>query len=243
MAILFDSLTGAKSTGGTWTKISGPLLPAAPGTYNGDVDFDSAEKGTHIYQYETESTTITGCSDLSTVTVEVGEGFPMVNDECTGAIIITPPFGSGPTLPTLSYAITDQWLGCEAGFSSIPTYCQLDPATLDAEYLWVPTGVDCDSWYKLTLPGYMVSDYNLTVTVSSAAYPVDGLQSPKLELFTSGILADCVDELDTICHSSAGIGNTVSCTVTISGGTAYFLWIRVGAKNLEGGKFSITIAT
>jgi len=87
--------------------------------------------GTHVYQYETESQTIVGCSDLSTVTVEVGERFPMVNDECNFPFEITPPFGNGPTLPVISYSVTDQWLGCEPSFSVIPGYCELAPATLN----------------------------------------------------------------------------------------------------------------
>jgi hypothetical protein len=79
------------------------------------------------------------------VTVEVGEGFPMVNDECTGAINIAVPFGNTGPLPTISYSLTNQWLACEPGFSSIPGYCQLDPATLTADYAWTVTNADCDS--------------------------------------------------------------------------------------------------
>ena len=131
MPVLYNAITGAKSPNGTWTKISGPTDPVAPAAYDDDVDFSSAEKGLHVYQYETESGTVLGCTDTSTVTVEVGEGFPMVNDECDFSFEITPPFGNGPTLPLLSYSVTDQWLACEPGFSTIPGYCELAPATLN----------------------------------------------------------------------------------------------------------------
>lgn len=243
MPILYNAITGAKSPNGTWTKIGGPTDPVAPVTYDADVDFSSAEKGTHIYQYETESGTVLGCTDTSTVTVEVGESFPMVNDECTSAINIAVPFGNSLPLPTINYSLTNQWLSCESGVSILPGYCSLEPATLTSDYTWTVTNADCDSWYRVTLPNYMTTDYTITVTVSSAAYPTNPLLSPKIELFTSGNPVDCTEGLDFLTSSTAGAGYTVTADAFLSGTSASFLWIRVGAKNFEGGNFNITINT
>lgn len=168
----------------------------------------------------------------------------MVNDECDFASVISVPFGVGPTLPTINYTIPNQWLSCEVGDTTLPGYCGLAPATLSTEYAWTVTNADCDNWYRITLPPYMTTDYLLDITVSSAAYPVNGLLHPKVELFTSGAEAagDCDGNLDFLNSSSSIDGVNTYVTAFLSGTTAFYLWIRVGAKDFEGGRYNITIS-
>jgi hypothetical protein len=69
----------------------------------------------------------------------------------------------------------------------------------------------------------MTTDYTVTVTVSSAAYPVNPLLSPKIELFTSGSPTDCTEDLDFLTSSSAGAGYTVTADAFLTGTTAFYL--------------------
>ncbi len=72
MPILFNSLNGTATTGGSWSFISGPSgAPSPPVDYNDDVDFSSADDGTYVYRY---TVTSGACVTMSEVRVIVGMG-------------------------------------------------------------------------------------------------------------------------------------------------------------------------
>jgi hypothetical protein len=87
MLVNLYAATGVATTGGTWTYAGGlSPYPAAPSTYNANIDFDDLETlvfGDYSYTY---TITTCSCTSSNTVTVTVGEQIEVINNECEGAI-------------------------------------------------------------------------------------------------------------------------------------------------------------
>jgi len=226
--ILFDQLTGTKTEDGTWSFISGPAgAPAAPSTFDEDVDFSAADDGVYVYRYQVTSG---GCTSLSTVTVTVGTPNTSPNDECDDAINITAHFSlATTTIPsgTTTFNTAEIWTqGCEK-----------DIATESADSPWVstPTG---DVWFRVPLPTLSPSsDYNVGVSITSSPY-INGLQQPMLALYSTG--SDCTD-LTLLDFSESTTNSLMLVAPLVSSPTR--LYIRVGAKSTNEGLFDITLTT
>lgn len=171
MAIVtpYNDLQGAKTTGGTWTKVSGPG-PSAPLTYNDSIDFTGTSDGITIYEYEVTSST---CTHTALVQYVSTTPLDRINDDCSGASTLytstqvlyndercpglVAPTNSGVTLPT--------------------TWPSLEP----------------DLWYKFYIP---TSTVNLAyeIIVDGSIYS-DGIQQPMIAVYdgTCGAL----NELDS----------------------------------------------
>ena len=224
--ILFDQLTGTKTEDGTWSFISGPAgAPAAPSTFDEDVDFSAADDGVYVYRYQVTSG---GCTSLSTVTVTVGTANTAANDECDTAINITTHFSlATTTIPTGTTTFNGAELWTQG--------CEKDIATESADSPWAstPTG---DVWFRVPLPTLTTAaDYNIAVGVNSSFFS-NGLNQPMLAIYTG----DC-DDL-TLLDQSESSGTSLSLVANITGSPTR-LYIRVGAKSTNEGLFDITLTT
>lgn len=224
--ILFDQLTGTKTEDGTWSFISGPAgAPAAPSTFDEDVDFSAADDGVYVYRYQVTSG---GCTSLSTVTVTVGTANTAANDECDTAINITTHFSlATTTIPTGTTTFNGAELWTQG--------CEKDIATESDDNPWssTPTG---DVWFRVPLPSLTTAaDYNIAVGVNSSFFS-NGLNQPMLAIYTG----DC-DDL-TLLDQSESSGTSLSLVANITGSPTR-LYIRVGAKSTNEGLFDITLTT
>jgi hypothetical protein len=227
MTVLFDYLTGNKTEGGTWNFISGQEgAPAAPGVFNGAIDFSSAANGDYVYRYQVTSG---DCTVFSDVTVTVGPINLASNDECETAINISAHFSfSTSSIPSGTTTLNGAEIWTQG--------CEKDVATLSDDDPWASIA-DGDVWFRVPIPILSpAANYNVGVSVSSPFY-FNGLAQPMLALYTG---TDC-DDL-TLLDFAEGSGNFVSLVATITG-TPTRLYIRVGAKNLNEGIFDITLST
>ena len=165
-------------SGGTWTFISGPAgNPAAPGTWNGTLDFTAVvNEGTYIYRYAVTSGSCTVTADLS---IEFYQTIPMINDTCATAVTI--PLG----------IVKDEF---EAQFEGgdMRGECPYIDATdsgMDHPTSWV-SSTAVDLWYAIAIPASSTG-WEIDVTVDSTAYGVDGIFQPAIAVYdgcTSGDL-------------------------------------------------------
>lgn len=226
MPVLFNSLTGTATTGGSWSFISGPMgAPSPPVDYDDDVDFSSAPDGTYVYRY---TVTVGDCTTMSEVTVIVGSVNNAQNDDCTVATNITTHFTFATTaIPSGTTVLNSAELWTQG--------CEKDIATLSDDSPW--SLATSDIWYKVPLPILSpAQDYNVGVQVTSAFF-LNGLLQPSLALYTGN---DC-DNL-TLIDQSESSTSSVSLVAFITGSPT-FLYIRVGARGTNEGLFDIIITT
>lgn len=225
--ILFDQLTGTKTEGGTWSFISGPAgAPAAPSTFDEDVDFSAADDGVYVYRYQV---TYGSCTSLSTVTVTVGTANLAANDDCETAINITTHFTfATTTIPSGTTILNgaEIWTqGCEKDIASLSVDTPFSLATSDV-------------WYVAPLPILGSAQfYNVGVSVSGSFY-TNGLNQPSLALYMGE--AGCTD---LVLLSQVESSNSTANLVVNLPHTAAYLYIRVGARGINEGLFDITITT
>ena len=184
----YNDLTGNKTTGGTWTKISGSG-PAAPGTYNGTLNFTGAADGESVYEYEVTSG---GCTHTSQIIYSSITPKPRTNDDCTGAM---PLVESRITLyndercPGL-VAPTDSGVAAPSAWGSTPA----------------------DLWFKLFIPT-SASTVSVEIVIDGSPYN-DGVSQPMLAIY-SGTCGALVEEDSSISFNSVvSVSFTVSGSLT-----------------------------
>ena len=208
----YNDLTGNKTISGTWTLVSGPG-PAAPGVYNGTLNFTGTTDGVSVYRY---TVTSGGCSDSSDITYDSITPATRTNDACAGAMPLTSTNTSlynDERCPGLA-APTNSGIGAPAAWASTPA----------------------DIWYKIFIP---TSSTTVTTEVIVDGSPYsDGIDQPMLAAY-SGTCGALVEEDSSI--SATNIG-TVNFTV-VSGSTPETIYIRVASPVGLEGQFDITVNT
>lgn len=215
-----DILTGARNTGGTWLKVTGPG-PAAPGTYNGDIDFDGTTEGRTIYSY----TVVSGaCSDISYATVDYYIKKVRSNNECAGAINVL-GFGG----PGLSAGIRAETLADECPGPMVPT-AGLDPIPV----AWGAGSFSGDVWYRVNAPSSL-TPYGVYITADGNDYP-DGVITPVIAAYT-GTCASLVLE-----NAERSLNNgQASVFVSVPASTVLTIYVRVACVQGTEGKFSLVV--
>lgn len=228
---------GAGTIGGTWTTSlttgPAPLPPAAPGVYNGTLDFTGVAANTDL-PYTYEVTTTVGAytaTSTKTITYNLSAHLPVVNDTCATATNMAFPYGGG------CYTVV--------GATILEECPGVDQATFDgsiaAPSQWGTATFDADVWYKFSYnpannPGGQ-APVNMAITVDGTPYPPgEAIENPALAIYSSCSAVSLID---------ANISNTGVNTILISDvfGAPFTYYIRVSARDGEEGKFDLSITT
>lgn len=229
----FDDI-GAVSTGITWstthTTGSAPLPPAAPGTYNGTLNFTGVAPGSYTYT-ATVSVTVGSdtCEHVVDITYDLTQHLPVVNDDCVDASVMLFPYGACFTLEQ------------ETILEECPGIDQADfDSSIAKPAAWGSFTYNADVWYKFSYdpsnnPGG-VAPINMAINVDGSPYGAEGIQYPALAIYS-----DC-DASDLVI---ASVSNTQSKTINLTGifASSFTYYIRVSAPQGNEGKFDISITT
>lgn len=211
---------------GTWTRKSA-TGPAAPGVYNGTLDFSSFAGSEAVYCYE-YSVTSGGTTDTATINFVMDPYESVINETCAASTAVSLSLTQGSTGSITNIEMEQNCPGSVGATDSGVA----NPAS------WSISGSSVDMWYKVSLP-LSADEYTFAITVSSVNYTdADALKYPKIALYS-----DCTptiidstnatnERLATLYHSET--------TTPVSATTFY---IRVGAESGEEGKFNITLET
>ena len=207
----YNDLTGEKTISGTWTKISGNG-PAAPGTYNGTLNFTGTTDGISIYDY---TVTSGGCTHTSRLTYNSITPNVRTNDDCAGSFTLvtssTITLYNDERCPGLA-APTDSGVGAASAWSS----------------------AEEDLWFKYYIPT-SASPVDLEVIVDGSPY-ADGINQPMLAAYSGNCGA--LVEID----SGVGTSSQVSVNFTVSGAsTPLYIYVRLASTAANAGQFDITI--
>lgn len=219
----YNELTGTKMSGGTWSFISGPAgNPAAPGAWNGTLDFTAVvNEGTYIYRYTVTSGSCVVTADLS---IEFLQQVAMINDVCATAVTI--PLGT----------VKDEFEASFEGGTMIGV-CPTGDATASAVAYpssW-STSTAVDLWYAIAIPASSTG-WEIDFTVDSTAYGVDGIYRPSVAVYDGCTAGDLQNSSGWLSDSTA------SCHVSLSAPSLLTtLYVRVGAEPANIGQFDVTI--
>lgn len=239
--ILYDAINGAKSPDGTWLKVSGPVLPAAPGLYDGAVDFTGADEGVHSFRY-TVLGTEPDCFDTSIVNINITAAPPVFNDDCIDSLYLEPAITLEVDIMTatnIEYGIF--YINSNENTPDVQQ-CKETVATVSdtPAHPWsmTPGG---DIWFKMALPTSLIGfPYNLNVTIDSSSVS-QPLQTIMLAIYSSTTLnpVDCTG----LTLEYQGIFNdTVSGFLVLDSNADKSLYIRVGCLPNMYGHFTLHIA-
>lgn len=206
----YNDLNGTKTISGTWTKISGPG-PAAPGVYNGTLNFTGTTDGTSIYEY---SVTSGGCTHTSQITYESITPDPRVNDDCAGAVNLT---------ASITRLYNDE---------RCPGMIAPTDSGVAAPAAWGSTAPDI--WYKYTVPTSS-TDVDLEILVDGSGYS-DGIYQPRLAVY-SGTCGALSEEDALIGADYTALANVTVNAVS----TPEVLYIRIASTTANAGQFDLVI--
>lgn len=221
--VLYDQLEGAATTG-TWSKVSGPG-PAAPGTYNGTIDFAMTSNGVSVYRYTVTSGLVTTTADVTVTWNPDLQVRP--NDTCTTATVIP---GTNSAVFSILYPDSNAQ-SCELGLLPPTDSGETEPAN------WIYTPYSGDLWYQFTVPA-LANAY--TVYVSALGSPSTS-RYLAMQLF--------VDAVGTACGSKtekwAGSTNQYDITgeVQIPANQQSIVRIRIVTKSGYEGDFNISLVS
>lgn len=162
------------STTGTWTLALG-VGPAAPATYNGNIDFTSTSPGVFLYQYTVESSVDEKCAHTANVAVNWSGTGLRANDECAGATLI-------------QLTSTDTTLSFPDTFASNCPFFAAATESDDLPTLW-GTNVD-DLWYLVQWPSMAPDGGTVLIDVTGQPYGLDGVFSPLVASYSDCELED-----------------------------------------------------
>ena len=206
----YDDLTGPKTISGTWTKISGPG-PAAPGAYNGTMNFTGTTDGESVYEYEVTSGS---CTHTTSITYNSITPDTRVNDDCAGSLTIT-------NLSSQLYN-DERCPGLAAPTDSGVTTPAMWPAS------------EPDIWFRYFV-NTSTTDVDLEFRIDSSSYS-DGIHQPMLAVYT-GTCGALVEEDSVVGTSSVAINNV---TIPLAS-TPETIYIRVASIPATAGQFDIII--
>lgn len=226
--IVLYNFLGEADTTGTWSQISipsGASGPAAPGTYNGTINFSGEPAGQYVYRYTSGVST-------ADVTVNWNPLSSRQNDTCAGAQGYGVP-GSVPFTVTNNEYLTNAE-DCSRSLSAPTDSGDTKPALWGAG----PFGGE-DIWF-LTYTPAQASAYVISVTVDGSVYGDEGLVNPCIELYTGSTTDTCSTKTTAAYLASPpGVEQTQDVSVTV-GPTAGLLWIRVASYTA--GKFDLILS-
>ena len=187
----YDLLDGNKTTGGTWTQTS-VGGPAAPGAWNGTMDFTAIADGTYTYEYEVTSGSATDtailtinhtadCCDVTTVSLSVTGETIAIPGTNQARVQLSWDFGVG-NLYTGTIVFENQATGdinnvvlvgasstgsIFASYDYSPSAAQDHPVTATFTLTDVVTGCNC--------PAFVVNMFDIPVTVAvPVTFPYNG---------------------------------------------------------------------
>lgn len=222
--ILYDQLENAE-TGGTWVQISipsGATGPAAPGTYNGSIDFTGEPTGAYIYEYT-----------VGVATARVTVNWTVTPDRnytsCADAYYIN----SGQQ-PPFTYVVEDDSREI-CGSASIST----DQETpIPSKWAYGPYSGDL--WYFFIAQAKNTS-YTINFTVDGTQYGSESIGGPAIEVFTHGLSENCANKVQAA-HAASYPGQSIVTTnITIPATVGKVVSFRVTSPQGEEGKFDINI--
>lgn len=206
----YNDLNGTVTTGGTWTLVSGPG-PAAPGAWNGTMNFMGTTDGVSVYSYEVTAST---CSHTSYLTYNSITPDTRVNDACAGSI-------------TVSNSNTALYNDERCPGMAAPTDSGVALPTA-----WA--GLQPDIWYKYLVPT-STTDVDLEIIIDGSPYS-DGIYQPMVAVY-SGTCGGLTEEDSVVGGASSA---TVNATV-LSAATPEILYIRIASTTGNAGQFDLTI--
>ena len=226
--VLYNQLSGA-TTGGTWTKISGPSGNTAttPGTYNGAVDFASQLPGLYEYTYHVIAGVLTS---TSTVGIQwAGDGDSRLNELCTTAFNM----GSYNISPFSGKAFDDTRGPCVTGLTlPVDSGSPVPPEWGSSTYLG-------DLFYKIKIPSCTVA-YNLTVTVTILGYdsPAKGI---GLQIYSACRENECAIAYRSTSAAANMSQNTVNASLLIDAASGLTIYARVSTQ--MAGQYNISVSS
>lgn len=211
------------TTGGSWSYVSGPVsAPAAPGTYNGSIDFATYAPGFYTYRYTVTSGSVTHTTDV-TINWQ-GDGVAPANDVCAGARNIT-GLETCPDTTTLNISTAKD---CAAQVSAPTDSGVSEPAA------WSLSSYSGDVWYKIT-PPVCSSDYTLAIDIAG-----QGTSDDARGVAVEVLIGSC-GSLTSIAAASANSNETeIGVQVNVPHNTSQTYYIRVVAYT--GGRSTLTVA-
>lgn len=206
----YNDLEGAKTTGGTWTKISGPG-PAAPGSYNGTMNFTGTTDGESVYEYEVTASTCTHTTQLTYNSITPD---PRTNETCATAQVIFGSFEShynDERCPGLA-APTNSGVAAPTGWS----------------------GTEPDIWYRFYIPT-TASNTDYEVVIDGSPYS-DGIKQPMIAAY-SGTCGGLIEEDSS---TGSGNSATINFSV-LGAATPELIYIRIASTVANAGQFDLII--
>ncbi len=229
--VLYDELADA-TTGGTWAY-TGTLssYPAAPGTYNGSVDFATYDAGDYEYTYTVTSGAIT---HSSTITVAWGGDTPeRVNDTCEDYFNLP-----GTNLANTSFiVIAEEDNRYECGVMA-------SPESDDPDYpgSWNQGTYTGDLWFGFKLQPRS-TDYDIQVEVSSESFSdADAAKGLAIQFFSNTVSGfACENDVDIWRVTS--IRTSKKLTTSLQAAIVVETLIRFRVVSITPGKFRIQLTS
>lgn len=217
----YDSLLGTKTINGTWSFVSGPAtFPAAPASYNDDVDFDTFDYGTYVYSYEV---TNSGCTDTSLLTIEWSESDLPSNNNCNTAKLLQ--YSNGSTLSIINQTNIGD---CSLNLGSPTDSGIVEPASWSSV-----TSYTGDLWFRCNVVLDGGSNVNFKFSVDGSPYS-NGIQTPMIAVYNGdcGTLSLLDDQVG---FGSQYIESSVLSTI----GAADTYYLRVASESA--GRFTVSV--
>lgn len=230
MPIIPANYLGTISEGGTWSFVSGPIsYPAAPGTWDGALDFSGYSNGQYIYQYEVECD---GNTRTSQITIDYTEAQVVPNDICDkGAAVATHPLNTVGQTDFINGYLSDVPLE-RANGTCVARYATLSSSPVHPWTLSTPVA---DAWYYFLKPN---GDYVVNFTITSSSFGPDALEYPLLAVYSGSTCSGATLLESTV--SALQYTGTISVIID-SGNTDAYLYLRVGVESGLGGFYNIQI--
>lgn len=215
------------STTGTWTYVgTSGSNPAAPGTYNGTLDFSSATPGLpYAYRY---TVTNGSCTDTADITFTILEQIIVQNTICSKATILP---GVATDTSNTDYTFFEQSNKDSCPGIAAPTFSAIAiPANWQSASALDYAG---DLWFRI--------DVNTTVggsiimSVDSQSYGANSMRFPNLAIYS-----DCAGTLS----ESFSVTNAYYLTTgiaSVSSSTNASFYIRVASLLGNEGKFNLNV--
>lgn len=212
------------TTGGTWTRKSA-TGPAAPGVYNGTLDFSAFASSEAVYCYE-YSVTSGGTTDTASVNFIMNPAEIVTNETCATATALNLALATGSTAVLNNVEMEANCPGSVGATDSGVA----NPAS------WSISASSVDMWYSVTIPA-SATEYTFGITVSSTNFTdADALKYPKIALYS-----DCTPAIISSTNATNERTATLFRSETTTPVSATTFYIRVGAESGEEGKFNITL--
>lgn len=220
------------TTGGTWSYVGSgstgapPLPPAAPGAYDGTLDFTgvtNADPGTYIYRY---TVTSGGCSATADVDVSNYTNLLVYNDTCATPRTLVFPYNGGTS------TLSNQLLGEACPGQKHPTYSAVaNPAA------WGALSFAGDLWYEVNYESSYPTTQPIvmSITVDGSAYGNEGIVEPFLAVYSA-----CTP---TLVKADVPVSNSQTIDLVFHNifTTDFNYYIRVACQDGNQGKFDIKV--